>query len=207
MYREQTEPPENNSQIINPQKDLKEQPEPEKNTLQLTKYQENLLGLLANGNKQRERVLLDYWQSLASMKESAANEPESKKHSKRIPKNLNEDKESARNLVEGLIENKIFPIVTMPQEYWQTIKKKGSDIVAHETFIPGVKVIAGTIGIGPYHADNDRAVLRIKCSPEDVMPRISGDINTFNGVVYFVKDRIPFAQIEEIKTPANSATV
>lgn len=131
-------------------------------------------------------------------------------------KNLSRDydlgKESilaeAEDLVEDAMAAGIKPLITLPKKYWRQVQEQGG-ISAKETWIPGLRVIVGTLGVSPYEvgsADEERIILRVECDPGDVKPRITGKNRSFNGVVAFKKNFIPLSQIEEV-TPEEVSAV
>ncbi len=74
------------------------------------------------------------------------------------------DAQEARGLIQDLRKIE-YPIVSIPAKYVDSIEQEGR-IVEHETDIPGVHLIAGTLGRAPYRGtegskEGERAYFRI----------------------------------------------
>lgn len=149
-----------------------------------------LLEFLSGGDEKKEKILKEYWFFLDELKKKAATR-------NKITDSVKVDKEEAEEWIEILLNHGIQPILTCPREYWEEIKK-GPGISAKESWIPGFKNIAGTLGIQPYHQEKDRITLKIKARPDELEPRITGKKPTFYGIVGFKKGFIPLENIEVI---------
>ena len=159
--------------------------------------QELILNLLAQGDPEKEESLKEYWQSLAEFKKEARQEIET--YGKRQPNSLASEREEAKELIEDLTEKGIYPILTIPREYWQKIKKQGAGISAKETWIPGEKIIVGSLGVEPYSGhEKDRAVLQVEVETNDLEPRTTGKDLTYSGIVVFRKGFIPLENITQL---------
>ena len=105
-----------------------------------------------------------------------------------IEKNLHSTAENrnavheARALIEKMFEKGIRPIVTVPKEHEQAIR---AGLHEHTSWIPGLHIIAGTMGIEPYFpANEERVIVRVKPkSVENIHPRLTGPDRAFHGVV------------------------
>lgn len=165
----------------------------------LTPEREALIELLAGGDEKKKelysKILPRYWESLKEFKDEAAKELEESGF--RPKESQAEDKEEATGLVEELIEQGVFPVVTVKKEHAQKLKKDG--LTAKETWIPGTKVIVGTLGLPPYNPEEDRIAFEIVgISPEDIEPRITGQEKTFQGIIAFKSSRIGPEHLREL---------
>jgi hypothetical protein len=90
------------------------------------------------------------------------------------------DYDEAQEIVYDLLAKGYKPTVTVPKEYIDALK---NGLKAHSTWIPGLEVIAGTLGREPYKAE-DRVVVEVdSIDPRLVKPRFTGPDNAFHGVV------------------------
>ena len=87
----------------------------------------------------------------------------------------------AQRLLEEMFERGVRPIVTVPFEYEDNLRK---GLRAHSTWIPGLDVIAGMMGKEPYlPAKENRIVVKVNAPIESIHPRLTGPDRSFNGVV------------------------
>lgn len=98
-----------------------------------------------------------------------------------------------------------FPIVfSVPLEYIEKVKTNG--LTLNETFIPGFKLLAGTIGIEPYNPEGNRPLVILHPSlakKYGIQPRFTGPNVTFNGIISTNRE-IPIADLEIIEKPSIS---
>lgn len=165
----------------------------------LTPEREALIELLAGGDEKKKelygKILPRYWESLKEFKDEAVKELEESGF--RPKESQAGDKEEASGIVEELIEQGVFPVVTVKKEYAQKLKKDG--LTAKETWIPGTKVIVGTLGLPPYDPEEDRVAFEIiGITPEDIEPRITGQEKTFQGIIAFKHSRIGPEHLREL---------
>lgn len=92
------------------------------------------------------------------------------------------DPEEAKEYIAELWKKGERPIVTVPIQYSEALK---SGIRAHQTWIPGLEVIAATIGRRPYMPkDEERIEVEINgISLDRIIPRFTGPDKAFHGVV------------------------
>jgi len=165
----------------------------------LSPEREALIELLAGGDKEKEKlykkILPEYWERLTEFKNSA--EEERQRSGSRPKESQAEDYDEATDLAQTLIQNGVFPIVTVKKEYAQKLKEDG--LTAQETWIPGERMIVGTLGLPPYQMEEDRVAFEIvDISPDAIEPRITGKDKTFQGVVAFKKQRIAPEHLREL---------
>ncbi len=161
--------------------------------------QEKLLNLYAGEDKDKRLLLKKYWDYIEDTSESIQKDLEI--GYKRHKEDIVSEKEEIKQFITQLLDNKIFPVISLPKKFLDIIKKEGG-IHARDTYIPGVKLIAGILGMKPYEKQGeDRVLLEIQCKPEDLDPRFTGKNKSYNGVVVFNKDFIPLEKIN-IKKPA-----
>lgn len=157
---------------------------------------EAMLELFAQGNKEKKQVLLDYWEFMDDDKEEAMDQFENKQ---RTEDEIMASLEEAQEYIDELVDNEIYPMVSIPNQYIDRVKKVQKGIMSKETDIPGVALVAGTLGILPFDPDADRTLFRIKCKQGDLKPRATGKQRNYNGVVVWKKDYIPLEDMEQIE--------
>ncbi len=156
----------------------------------------NLMLDFLDENNANTKILKEYWKFLEDTKNEA--ETQSKEKNRTEQKMLN-DLDEAETYIEELIDNQIYPIVSVPKEYLPVIEKN-SGISAHETDIKGVSLIAGVIGDLPYkYEDSNRIFFQIKCSAQELKPRLTGRDDYFGGVVVWQRNHISKNNMKEIK--------
>jgi len=105
-----------------------------------------------------------------------------------VPKIWDEDPvtideiEEAEEFIQNIIESGFCPVVTVPKQYEEELKK---GLAPQTTWIPGVEVIAGTIARRPYlPKGEERIIVRIEGIPhKHVVPRFTGEDHKFHGIV------------------------
>jgi len=93
-----------------------------------------------------------------------------------------EDKDEIGEYIHGLFEKGERPVVTVPVQYIDTLKK---GLESHTTWIFGFNAIAGTFGREPYLPEGEeRVIVKInKIDETQVRPRFTGPQKAFQGVV------------------------
>lgn len=91
-----------------------------------------------------------------------------------------ESLEEANAWIRMIFNNGERPIVTVPREYLDDLKKEG--LTERPTWIPGFNIIAGTLGRNPYREEGRIKVRVIGIGIDQIEPRFTVD-NKFNGVV------------------------
>jgi hypothetical protein len=112
-------------------------------------------------------------ESINSLRNSTNRNPE-------LPFEETCDYDEAQEIIYKLLEEGHKLFVTVPIKYKDALK---NGLKAHSTWIPGLEVIAGTLGREPYNAE-DRVVVEVdSIDPRLVKPRFTGPDNAFHGVV------------------------
>lgn len=143
--------------------------------------------------KDQKETLLKYWVFMDGLAENAKLEMQNK--NRRDPKDVNAEKEEALQLINELLSKKIYPIVTVPAEFWPNIQNEGG-LSEHQTkYLPDFKKIVGTLGEGAYKPEG-RVALQIICEPGDLEPRMTGKATTYYGVVGYRKNFVPLDKIK-----------
>jgi hypothetical protein len=159
----------------------------EEETLIIEKNKQAIVDFFTNNgqDKEKEKILSEYYNFIDKNSEE--------KDIKTIIKKSSE-------FIEKLIKNEIYPIITVPEEKWEEIKKEQGPLTKkNDSWIPGFKKIVGVVGIEPYEGDGKkRVLLQIECESKEISPRITGPKKNFNGVVIFNNDYIPFEKIKEM---------
>jgi len=157
-------------------------------------YRDMVLELLKD-NEIKFNLLKEYWDFLDETKAEAIDQAN---HHMRTEASINDEVGEVRYYIKSLVENEIYPIISVPKQYDDAIKNNGG-IKAHETDIPGLKLIAGIIADKPFkYDDSDRVFYEIKCKSEDISPRFTGESKSFNGVVAWNRDFIPLSEMKKI---------
>lgn len=92
-----------------------------------------------------------------------------------------EDYSDAEDFLDEEFEKGVRPVVSIPMQYVDSVLTQG--LKAHTTWIPDLKIIAGTFGREPYKG-NDRVVLQLNnISRKQFKPRMTGPGKAFQGVV------------------------
>jgi hypothetical protein len=146
--------------------------------------------------KDRKAILFKYWAFMDEVAEKAKLEIKNK--GRRDKKSVAGEKEEAADLVEELLSRKIYPIVTVPAEFWAAIQSEGG-LSEHKTsYLPDFKKIVGTLGVAPFKPEG-RVVLEINCEPGDLEPRMTGKDTTYYGVVGYRKNFVPLDKIKVLQ--------
>lgn len=93
-----------------------------------------------------------------------------------------DNSEQAMTFIKELLEKGERPIVTVPEKYSEALK---TGLKPKTSWIPGLEVIAATLGRSPHLPENEKRLLvKIKdISPEQIIPRFTGPDKKFHGVV------------------------
>ena len=92
------------------------------------------------------------------------------------------------------MRNYTDPIITITEKGWQEIDSNGA-LKAHESWIPELKVIAGSIGIEPYKDINSRPRKILRILPNvPVEPRFTGHDKSFHGIIVVKKEKLILGQ-------------
>ncbi len=180
---------------------LSEREKPSEQQVAITPKQETFVQLFVRGDQKKHdlyaSVLVKYWKELEGFKRNA--EQEIKEYGTRSQRSMDDDKETACELVKQLLEHGIFPVISIPQEH--AGEKLASGIKARKTWIPGLEVNVGTIGIPPYlPPEQSRVLFEVRVAdPDGLEPRLTGDLKTFQGVVAFRGKHISPSWLTEIQ--------
>ncbi|MCX6739634.1 MAG: hypothetical protein NTZ49_00195 [Candidatus Parcubacteria bacterium] len=143
--------------------------------------------------KKRKAIYADYLYRLQDLENNAKLEIANNKVRKK--RSLEGDREEAREMIEKMISERIYPIVTVPAEFWPNIQSEGG-LSAHKTkYLPDFKKIVGTLGVGAYNPQG-RVLLQIECDPNDLEPRMTGSNLTYHGIVGYTKNFVPLEKIK-----------
>lgn len=114
-------------------------------------------------------------------------------------KPTSEEIKEVKEAVADLIKLGVYPKVTVDRDHLEAILKDG--LRERETaYQKGVKLIVGTLGTEPFLPEGqDRVILELHVSPDDVTPRFTGPANRFDGIVAIGKEVVPPDQITVIE--------